>query len=1273
MRQPSRGAFTLFEVMISLLVLTTAILATVALLPVGLKAQQLARSQMFAASAAMTLINNFHTPVDKFQGISRLAPHYDGQVGVDATSTSQAPYTGWAGVMEQEEIQASPYQPNLEQQQGWLTGVLPVPTVIAQRLDSDHDEIGHLIAQGGVLLYPDPNFMMGLNQGASQDKTLQIAPTSELQKLVFAVTSLPQQNALTSNPSISQPWYELYPFGPSFLEMRAFGRETRRLWGCGGGSGSGNYFYPNYFNAGWGWPIWFSGGGAFAGRGGWWGGFENGGVGGKWTDFKRSGVTMAGNSSGNWYISRGIVGFDDGGHGRYEPVVFEVPSRQGQEQGDYFPNSPLDDPDYNGDDTNPDVLNTGTADHVGNGFYQGRNWRFFATKLPPGNMWDKGSDPAAAAGTAYLAFQRLAGVDDPYLTVPRSNYTNCSVKNSRFIDPVRDPNQSKVLLVEPMDSSNTIAKNYRSGWLPVQAMIKNPDSPSYEGMQNMDWNELFASGWAPSQLGPQDWYGSIYGDLITGDNLKNLTWKTAPPRTVSLMATYEMRANYRDRAIDLWQAVMPRNTAGLYTMSKFANVNNDEGGTLVDCTKYEFPATELDQFVMLRPDQLDPRDRPIHPAQVLALSYLAHAAMMVTGYGPPFGEVQQGQDVPGSAPWAPLDVVKIPWECLNWTYLMTPQELNYLGGNPNVEVSLWSSVRTNGNGDPPGQPVSVSSPLQPLDNVNSLQRGTWEYPFDWNQFHWSPPDQWDNNYQQQYPISQNVPGQGITKDAMMVAADATPGSTTVTLVNDTAHPWNVYPGDELVFQISYYQWWYKWGKPWYGGNIYGQGDSYPQWDGRYDDQHYPSDTNQTPGPFYPNFNYKLETFRVTAVNGSNTPQGEVPGPTTLTVTITPPLPYYPIQFNDARHNPPVGDMDPVSVHKNTLVRRVCSASDRIFARKVYEMAVQWAAAYAAESPNDCGAPRPANRQIMMDKPLALFDLFYDAVDNGSNGSAIRQPHYPPTDDGTSAAMQQRRNESFYRWMVPTNPVPDSWFHGVAPPQTRRATTNLGPGRERSSFFEQMVYNDQLQPPTPTNDDDRFWLTKPFAAFHRARQLTFWSVDWKAYEDAETVPCAPADFAKHDRYLRHSTLLNTYDVIAPYVEYGHSPLCGLPESLYVWVSPQREKRYVDIVGGDSAGYLYQNWIGAPDQLRSGTFTTLDPTNDAALYPNAPSLIYPVTADPPSTDNQTISADVHLGHWGADRNGNGVLDVGPVPAGARMRAVHVADFVYYDPVLRVHYGN
>nr|MDA3961349.1 hypothetical protein [Planctomycetota bacterium] len=44
-------------------------------------------------------------------------------------------------------------------------------------------------------------------------------------------------------------------------------------------------------------------------------------------------------------------------------------------------------------------------------------------------------------------------------------------------------------------------------------------------------------------------------------------------------------------------------------------------------------------------------------------------------------------------------------------------------------------------------------------------------------------------------------------------------------------------------------------------------------------------------------------------------------------------------------------------------------------------------------------------------------------------------------------------------------------------------------------------------------------------------------------------------------------------------------------------------------------------------------------------------------------------IFSGMYGADRNANHLLDRGPVPASARMKAIEVARFTIYDPRLNL----
>ncbi len=1109
----SRG-FTLFEVMISLLILTVAILSTLALLPVGLKALQLSRSQMFAAATAINLGNSFHNAVPKL-GLGQISPTYVIRAGAPASTVappSTVPDCGWAAQMRNSMLQSSPYQYNAEQDLGgWFKGVLPVPIQIARRLDSTSDEIQNLLDQGGMLWYPDPNFMTGLNSGAALDKTLQTMPSSEIQKLVFAFASLPQQNLLTSHPVESLPWYEVYPFPPAWLSMEAKGIEARRLGDCAG-------------------PI---------------------GV--------KTAVTVRGRGTGDWTWCGGMVSYDDAGHSRYEPVYWRVPTREGAVSdpvgwGAWFnKEKPLDDPAAYNVGSNGGANDWDKGWYQGCAFHHGRNWRYFS--INQGGLWKGGNgvasvDPfyaANAAQWAYICFQRLSGGDAQWLGCPRANYTRTikddavgtleGVPNAytTIIDPIDPPLaggdiapawNSTVVAVPPQNAwpAHTAAKFCRAGWLPIRGLQDNPTEVRFD-----------------------DTMGNFY--LADGNLNQGTLARTIQPQTCRPTATYEMRANYRDRAIDLWQAVMPSNS-GLTTLTKNVNalVEVEKGGTMVDCDKYEYPPLELNKFKFMLPSQLDARDWPIHPAQVMALSYLAHAAMLVTGYSAPFA-----QDLTQSAQ---VNSIKIAWEGLNWTYRKGPQEAAF------TEVA---------------------------------------------------------------------PGQGITKDALIVAADAAPGATTITIKNDTSNPYVLYPGDVITFAESYKQWWFRYGLPQRGnGDIWSYREAATMAGGIYDN----------PPVLFPNMNYRLHTFRVVSFNGNVGMPNEVGGNSTVSITITPPLPTYPANLNDATANPVLNNG--VSVFAGSQIRRLCNEADRAFARKAYEMCMAWAQAYCSEEPYDCGAPRMANHQTMMDKPIAMFDLFWDAANgaaNSPNGRAVRTPmNYQQWANNP----MRYSTESFYRWMVPNNNVPDSYFwKGIAPLQNRHDISHSGPTTWGAPAWDMMTHNDQLKPPTDGNDQQRFWAVKPFAPFHRSRQLAFWSVDWKAFEDAEVVPSAPVDYAKQNMqiynywYLFPNGGLNAVNTF-----------CGIPESLYAWTNPLRTTRFVDVASSEEGGQLWQNAQG--------------------MVPNDNPWA------PPGAD-KVITFDTRMGHWGADRNGNGKLDIGPIPKSTRLKAVKVADFNFYDPIMRVNASN
>jgi hypothetical protein len=133
------------------------------------------------------------------------------------------------------------------------------------------------------------------------------------------------------------------------------------------------------------------------------------------------------------------------------------------------------------------------------------------------------------------------------------------------------------------------------------------------------------------------------------------------------------------------------------------------------------------------------------------------------------------------------------------------------------------------------------------------------------------------------------------------------------------------------------------------------------------------------------------------------------------------------------------------------------------------------------------------------------------------------------------------------------------------------------------------------------DPTHFTLTDRFAAEDRTRQLVFWAVDWQSYEDAESAPTAAFDARQHN-----------LDSRGVYVR--HQDMLFNPERDLVWQDATRA------VAG------FRPTVGR---------------GDMDLYPA-----------------------MTVGAFGADRNGNGVFDRGPLPPTIRLRATSVARYNIYD---------
>ncbi len=187
---------TLFEIAISLAILSTAVLTVALSFPVGVRAQRLARFQIYASAKVLEIIDAY---VDE----QHLRKHRQ----VESQYLAQNTAMQWVP-----DIDRKMEDPNL--------GLLPLPRAIAQRLDSDGDEIARLIADGGRIFFCTP-----MSYGGTTDQVaagyfmtfgVQVGQfayqaVAQNQSLLIGVIGNPQQNALPNHPCVAWPYQDWYP------------------------------------------------------------------------------------------------------------------------------------------------------------------------------------------------------------------------------------------------------------------------------------------------------------------------------------------------------------------------------------------------------------------------------------------------------------------------------------------------------------------------------------------------------------------------------------------------------------------------------------------------------------------------------------------------------------------------------------------------------------------------------------------------------------------------------------------------------------------------------------------------------------------------------------------------------------------------------------------------------------------------------------------------------------------------------------------------------
>ncbi|MBA3707337.1 MAG: hypothetical protein H0W83_00790 [Planctomycetes bacterium] len=313
--------------------------------------------------------------------------------------------------------------------------------------------------------------------------------------------------------------------------------------------------------------------------------------------------------------------------------------------------------------------------------------------------------------------------------------------------------------------------------------------------------------------------------------------------------------------------------------------------------------------------------------------------------------------------------------------------------------------------------------------------------------------------------------------------------------------------------------------------------------------------------------------------------------------------------------------------------------DSEWARNAYETFMLWAMAYISENPYDLIVPKPLNRQTMVDKPLYAFHLF----DN--TGKAMRtlaSPQFYHVIWGSRAAHFGAQ------WSFPDyidsplkyvdakingiNPPPDTFQFGAPNPDAAVAHKT----QENFSDWLNVLHgapSGQRNVAVSPNHD-KYWYNDPFSPAERCRQIVFWLVDWKQYEDAESAPSAPIDY---------STLGRDWNTGRISGWFWQGKLLGNPEKDFVWANPNRD------------GTL----LNRPASVVE--------TTDYDIYDSRhPGIFYARAAEWAQGDTAQWSPWWTLGRWGADRNFNGTFDRGPIPSTVRLRATEVSRFNYYDPV-------
>jgi hypothetical protein len=193
----NRRGFTLFEIVFALLLVALAVVTAMALVGTGMRGQAMARYRVYAATKALEL-------TDLFATFHTANPATDGE----APNPWDVHIAGQNLSFDLEHRLSS-----------YRTGLYPLPSEIAGRLDSDGDEIARILAAGGQIFYSQPMAAANYKSVVAFEndgtvRTIDMPPPNESQKVVCAIVGEAQSNAIPVLPWKAWPYYVSYPSPP---------------------------------------------------------------------------------------------------------------------------------------------------------------------------------------------------------------------------------------------------------------------------------------------------------------------------------------------------------------------------------------------------------------------------------------------------------------------------------------------------------------------------------------------------------------------------------------------------------------------------------------------------------------------------------------------------------------------------------------------------------------------------------------------------------------------------------------------------------------------------------------------------------------------------------------------------------------------------------------------------------------------------------------------------------------------------------------------------